>query len=76
MPSSHHHMVQIFPPLKTLFHGMMATKTDVHVNVMMLSKTDNMNDRLHSDLLNAPRALIADWLRQLASGRGRNVNKS
>jgi hypothetical protein len=44
-------MMLILPPLKAVFHVMMATKSDVHVNVMMLSLLDNINASLRSDWL-------------------------
>jgi hypothetical protein len=39
-------MMLILPPLKAVFHVMVATKSKVHVNVMMLSILDNINSCL------------------------------
>jgi hypothetical protein len=75
-------MMLILLPLKSVFHVMVATKSDVHVNVMMLTIMDNIISCLRSEWLSnfalpspAPEALITDWLLWRDSCRGRNDNK-
>jgi hypothetical protein len=62
-------MMLILLPLKAVFHVMVATKSDVHVNVMVLTILDNIISCLRSEWLSkfrlpslAPDALITDWL--------------
>jgi hypothetical protein len=45
-------MMLILPPLNAVFHVMVASKSKVHVKVMMLSIWDKINSCLRSDWSN------------------------